>query len=243
MYSNWIIKPTWTTGTGWPKKKNVHLCCSHLFALANFSYTNMMDAKDNQCIVIRYQVCIPFVPEPFFSPHDIEFSPFWNDLFAVEKVGPGRRKPPKWSYATWQPSITSATWRNRFICHFDQPTSVNYKQIFRFTPLSLFLVPTVYRQIEVRHSMALWSCWLEVARVTCIYVKDPGSHAPIGVLWQCQNGAQRQLFTFWQIHADLHGGVSQTFQLPNVDLIFFPTFLARSGFLDGEKNTRTTFST
>lgn len=123
------------------------------------------------------------------------------------------------------------------------PRLVNYKQIFRLTPLSLFLVPTVYRQIEVRHSMALWSCWLEVARVTCIYVKDPGSHAPIGVLWQCQNGAQRQLFTFWQIHADLHGGVSQTFQLPNVDLIFFPTFLARSGFLDGEKNTRTTFST
>lgn len=32
------------------------LCCSHLFAIANISYTTMMDAKKDQCIVIRYGV-------------------------------------------------------------------------------------------------------------------------------------------------------------------------------------------
>lgn len=35
--------------------KNVLLCYSHLFAIANFSYTTMMDAKKDQCIVIRYK--------------------------------------------------------------------------------------------------------------------------------------------------------------------------------------------
>lgn len=33
---------------------NILLCCSHLFAIANLSYTTMMDAKKDQCIVIRY---------------------------------------------------------------------------------------------------------------------------------------------------------------------------------------------
>lgn len=33
---------------------NVLLCYSHLFAIANLSYTTMMDAKKDQCIVIRY---------------------------------------------------------------------------------------------------------------------------------------------------------------------------------------------
>lgn len=36
--------------------KNVVLCCSHLFAIANISYTTMMDAKKDQCIVIRYDI-------------------------------------------------------------------------------------------------------------------------------------------------------------------------------------------
>ena len=36
--------------------KNVLLCCSHLFAIANVSYTTMMDAKKDQCIVIRYEI-------------------------------------------------------------------------------------------------------------------------------------------------------------------------------------------
>lgn len=27
--------------------------CRHLFAIANASYTKMMDAKENQCIIIR----------------------------------------------------------------------------------------------------------------------------------------------------------------------------------------------
>lgn len=37
---------------------NVWLCCSHLFAIANLSYTTMMDAKKDQCIVIRYDMCL-----------------------------------------------------------------------------------------------------------------------------------------------------------------------------------------
>lgn len=42
----------------------------------------------------------------------------------------------------------------------------------------------------------------------CDDSSDPRGHAPVGVFWECQNGAQRQLFTLWQVHADLHGGVS-----------------------------------
>lgn len=38
--------------------KNVFLCCSHLFAIANLSYTTMMDAKKDQCIVIRYEIAV-----------------------------------------------------------------------------------------------------------------------------------------------------------------------------------------
>ena len=38
---------------------------------------------------------------------------------------------------------------------------------------------------------------------------DPRGYAPVGVFWECQNSAQRQLFTLWQVHADLHGGVSK----------------------------------
>lgn len=34
------------------------LCCSHLFAIANLSYTTMMDAKKDQCIVIRYEMLL-----------------------------------------------------------------------------------------------------------------------------------------------------------------------------------------
>ncbi len=35
--------------------KTVLLCCSHLFAIASISYNTMMDAKKDQCIVIRYE--------------------------------------------------------------------------------------------------------------------------------------------------------------------------------------------
>lgn len=38
--------------------RHLLLCCSHLFAIANLSYTTMMDAKKDQCIVIRYELLI-----------------------------------------------------------------------------------------------------------------------------------------------------------------------------------------
>lgn len=38
--------------------RHLLLCCSHLFAIANLSYTTMMDAKKDQCIVIRYEMLI-----------------------------------------------------------------------------------------------------------------------------------------------------------------------------------------
>lgn len=38
--------------------RHLSLCCSHLFAIANLSYTTMMDAKKDQCIVIRYELLI-----------------------------------------------------------------------------------------------------------------------------------------------------------------------------------------
>lgn len=49
---------------------------------------------------------------------------------------------------------------------------------------------------------------------------DPRGHAPVGVFWECQNSAQRQFFTFWQIHANLHGGVSSTKNSVNINNSF-----------------------
>lgn len=47
----------------------------------------------------------------------------------------------------------------------------------------------------------IYSCvmWLDA---------DTRGHPPVRVFWECQNSAQWQLFTLWQIHTNLHGGVS-----------------------------------
>lgn len=148
----------------------------------------------------------------------------WNNSWltvkcfpTVERVGQERRKQLKWSCAIWQPYITSLTSRNR-------SSDINYinvclhrlsmLQLHKHSFFSFFLCFLIFsHQIEVssilflafetifwNHKIYFCVLWLSA---------DTRGHPLVRVFWECQNSAQWQLFTLWQIHTNLHGGVSK----------------------------------
>lgn len=63
-------------------------CPRHLFAIANVAYSKVMDAKHNQCIVIRWDTAVPTHGRP--PP-----TPGWP-LISAALIAGCRMLPPAW---------------------------------------------------------------------------------------------------------------------------------------------------
>lgn len=109
------------------------------------------------------------------------------------------------------------------------------RQYFYCFPFSLSLLfSTISHQIEVQCSPLVFAVISTNVPVEgshgnlsfCGDWLDPRGHALAGIFWECQNSAQRQLITLWQIHTNLHGGVSRNKSCLDVSKYQFCVFRA-----------------